>query len=137
MLAGIPQRVRALGDHLLSTPTTPASVGTIAHALRDRRGHLHDLPYKRTKGYIIVDAVAAPRWRQEQPQLPPRGGSVASSPGTERMHAGAGRGGHPAARGASARALELGGRFGAMCAIGHVGGSAYRKKCVTRSQVIT
>ena len=137
MQSGIARRVRALGVHLLSTPTTPASVGTIAHALRDRRGHLHDLPYKRTKGYIIVDAVAAPRWRQEQPQLPPRGGSVASGPGTERMHAGAGRGGHPAARGASARALELGGRFAPFCAIGHVGGSEYRKKCVTRSQVIT
>ena len=137
MLAGIPQRVRALGDHLLSTPTTPASVGTIAHALRDRRGHLHDLLLMYLFATHLSAPVAVQQRRQEQPQRPPRGGSVASGPGTERMHAGAGRSGHLAARGASARALELGGRFGAMCAIGHVGGSAYRKKCVTRSQVIT
>ena len=86
MQSGIARRVRALGVHLLSTPTTSATIGTIAHALLGRRGHLHDLPYMRTNRYVIVDAVAAPRWRQEQPQLPPRGGSVASGPGTERMH---------------------------------------------------
>ena len=106
MLAGIARRVRALGHHLLSTPTTPASVGTIAHALRDRRGRSHDLPIIMYLFVRIVDAVAVQR-RQEQPQRPPRGGSVASGPGTERMHAGAGRGGHLAARGASARALGV------------------------------
>ena len=136
MQSGIARRVRALGVHLLSTPTTPASVGTIAHALRDRRGRLHDLPYIMYLFVRFIDAVAVQQRRQEQPQRPPRGGSVASGPGTERMHAGAGRGGHPAARGASARALELGGRFAPFCAIGHVGGSEYIKKCVTRTHVI-
>ena len=111
MLIDVVRHVRARGTHPPSTCTTAASVGTIAKALRTRRGLAVNL-------VNLAPALWSSLWRaqrQEQPQEPPqppaRGGAVASGPRTERMQPGAVRGGDLARRGGCARARGVDVRF--------------------------
>ena len=51
MMIGVARRVRELGAHLLSTRSTAASIGTVAHALRGRRA------FRVTRRHMVAMAL--------------------------------------------------------------------------------
>ena len=70
---------------------------------RARRGFAHDLPFIAALCPTLVDAGEVQQRRQQQPQRPQRGGSVASGPRAGRMLPEAVVGGDLEARGGRAR----------------------------------
>ena len=107
------------------------------HRARDARCDLYRRHHAR-RGCGAWQRVGARRGQQQPPQLPQRprsGGSVASSPGADRMQPEAARGDRVAMRGGLAREDGLDGRFGHFCAIGHVGGLGYRNLLQTPADV--